>query len=446
MQARYVGLTFSYDNDHVPIHAVRNTSAGGVFTYDAAGNMVSRKTYSAAPTQTLAWSPANELLSVTTGATVESYRYDADGQRIYQESKTGGNLTWRHFDYFPHYTVGITATQTVTKTYFFAGQPLAQRVNSGAVTYLHTDHLGSTVLMTGAGGSQRYNAYGSTRSGAVPTKYQYTGHEADSGTGLIYMKARYYDPVIGQFVSPDTIVPDLANVYAYNRYMYAYGNPLKYNDPTGHQASCTMDQNLNWLCTDNAVTGGVTLELDPDGEGTANNGSTENFLRLMGSLAAIAVTPATLVASGVVAGSTAVGVGEVACADGNCTNEVQAGAEAVQEAGRLLNSSAGQATIRWMENTSTVNHVFQEKHAWDRVMDLGDDMAENYVKLQPILRRVIETGSVESFAKRDPNSTRLVLEYTAQVTGKVGMETVVVRVLEEASGILRISDAFVQTR
>lgn len=69
----------------------------------------------------------------------------------------------------------------------------------------------------------------------MPSDYQFTGQETDSGTGLIYMKARYYDPVIGQFISPDTVVPDPANVYAYNRYMYAYGNPLKLSDPSGHE-------------------------------------------------------------------------------------------------------------------------------------------------------------------------------------------------------------------
>ncbi|MCB0045068.1 MAG: hypothetical protein KDD92_06555, partial [Caldilineaceae bacterium] len=49
-----------------------------------------------------------------------------------------------------------------------------------------------------------------------------------------YYNARYYDPEIGHFISPDTLVPDPLRVDAYNRYMYALGNPLKFNDPTGH--------------------------------------------------------------------------------------------------------------------------------------------------------------------------------------------------------------------
>jgi len=60
-------------------------------------------------------------------------------------------------------------------------------------------------------------------------------------TGLMYYGARYYDPQIGTFVSPDTLVPDPTHVFDYNRYMYARGNPLKYNDPTGHCATTPPD-------------------------------------------------------------------------------------------------------------------------------------------------------------------------------------------------------------
>ena len=104
------------------------------------------------------------------------------------------------------------------------------------VTYLHSDHLGSTVLTTGVAGSQRYDAYGNARSGTVPTDWQFTGQEQD-GTGLVYMHARYYDPATGQFLSPDTIIPDPGSVFDYNRYMYGRGNPMKYSDPSGHCAT-----------------------------------------------------------------------------------------------------------------------------------------------------------------------------------------------------------------
>ncbi len=52
--------------------------------------------------------------------------------------------------------------------------------------------------------------------------------------GLLYYSARYYDPALGTFLSPDTVVPDAGAIIDYNRFLYARGNPLKYADPDGH--------------------------------------------------------------------------------------------------------------------------------------------------------------------------------------------------------------------
>ena len=65
---------------------------------------------------------------------------------------------------------------------------------------------------------------------------QFTGQRLDS-TGLYYYGARYYDPHIGRFISPDTIVPQPFNPQSLNRYSYCLNNPLKYIDPTGHEVN-----------------------------------------------------------------------------------------------------------------------------------------------------------------------------------------------------------------
>jgi RHS repeat-associated protein len=58
--------------------------------------------------------------------------------------------------------------------------------------------------------SRTYRAYGTTRSssGTLPTDRTFTGQKQD-GTGLLYYNARYYDPTLGTFLSPDTLVPDV---------------------------------------------------------------------------------------------------------------------------------------------------------------------------------------------------------------------------------------------
>jgi len=107
------------------------------------------------------------------------------------------------------------------------------------LTYLHSDHLGSASLATNSSGGfvseMRYDAYGETRSGSMPTDRQYTGQINDSYIKLYHMGARMYDPELGRFISPDSIVPDFSNPQSLNRYSYVLNNALKYTDPTGHR-------------------------------------------------------------------------------------------------------------------------------------------------------------------------------------------------------------------
>jgi len=69
--------------------------------------------------------------------------------------------------------------------------------------------------------------------GDATRDFGFTGQRHD-GTGLAYMHARYYDPCLNRFVSPDTIVPNPANPQGLNRYLYVYGNPLADTEPSGH--------------------------------------------------------------------------------------------------------------------------------------------------------------------------------------------------------------------
>jgi RHS repeat-associated protein len=61
----------------------------------------------------------------------------------------------------------------------------------------------------------------------------YTGHEHIDDFGLINMNARLYDPLLARMLSPDNFVQDGLFTQNYNRYSYAYNNPLRYSDPDG---------------------------------------------------------------------------------------------------------------------------------------------------------------------------------------------------------------------
>ena len=137
-----------------------------------------------------------------------------------------------------HYEKNLSPVE-VTKYYYASGQRVAMR-KAGVVSFLHTDHLGSTSLTTAVNGyqvgsTQRYELYGEPRAPVLmSTDRLYTGQVFDRNVELMYYGARYYDPVLGRFVQADTIVPNTADPQSFNRYSYVLGNPLRYTDPSGH--------------------------------------------------------------------------------------------------------------------------------------------------------------------------------------------------------------------
>ena len=107
------------------------------------------------------------------------------------------------------------------------------------VEYIHTDALGSPVAVTDASGNvierEVYEPYGSPITRAPSDQPGFTGHVADSLTGLTYMQQRYYDPQIGKFLSVDPVTAYSNPVGAFNRYWYANNNPYRFTDPDGRQ-------------------------------------------------------------------------------------------------------------------------------------------------------------------------------------------------------------------
>jgi len=85
-----------------------------------------------------------------------------------------------------------------------------------------------------------YLPFGSYRvrqdlDGSFPdVNYTFTDQEDDDETGFYNYRARLYDPLLGRFISADSIIPEPGNLQAFNRYSYCVNNPLVYTDPSGH--------------------------------------------------------------------------------------------------------------------------------------------------------------------------------------------------------------------
>ena len=75
-----------------------------------------------------------------------------------------------------------------------------------------------------------------SHSGASVNPYRYTGQQFDALTGLYSLRARYYDPALGRFLSRDPAEPLLTAPHELNRYVYVADNPLNAADPSGRQA------------------------------------------------------------------------------------------------------------------------------------------------------------------------------------------------------------------
>lgn len=108
--------------------------------------------------------------------------------------------------------------------------------------YLHADHLGSPVAATDDTGAilwaEHFTPYGENIPGpaANPDDEGFTGHIQDTDTGLTYMQARYYDPVIGRFLSNDPVGFAEGRTAYFSRYAYTANDPVNAIDPDGRQA------------------------------------------------------------------------------------------------------------------------------------------------------------------------------------------------------------------
>jgi len=250
----YSGYALEYEysasrSSGYPTHGVigiRFTKAGSPpidahrFEYDAAGHLVRSTNEVGAKTandlsRTYLWDALGRPVSIQQGTKTVSLQYDHTRNRM---KKTGGNGDW---------VVYVGDIMEVTKSgitkYVFAGKQRIATIKPNDETLFYmSDHLRSSTLVTDAGGIvvQRmdYEPYGApienSRSGNPSVlRHTYTGQEADFETGLMYYRARYYDPVVGMFISPDRFVASSFDPQAFNRYAYARNNPMRYVDETG---------------------------------------------------------------------------------------------------------------------------------------------------------------------------------------------------------------------
>ena len=133
--------------------------------------------------------------------------------------------------------------------------PIRRHVRGSSLSYVqttfdsayhtyHQDEQGSTAYITGqhktAENCYQYDAFGNLteKHEGIENRILYTGQQYDQETGQYYLRARYYNPVVGRFLQEDIYRGDGLNLYA-----YCANNPVMYYDPSGHQKCEGAEQN-----------------------------------------------------------------------------------------------------------------------------------------------------------------------------------------------------------
>lgn len=229
---RVAGPTTSYTYDR----ADRLTSAGGVsVTTDANGNLTARGA------DAYTYDQANQLSSATVGGTTETYVYDGQGNRFSRQ--IGAGTIKRYVS-----DVGRelpTVIDDGTRKFVY-GLGLEFAVSGSSVEVFHADRLGSIRSVTDGSGAvvatYRADEWGlATASGGSSAQpFGFTGEPRDA-TGLTYLRARYYNPELGRFMTRDTWTGSPSQPRSLNRYAYANDNPLTHADPSGHFVDVAID-------------------------------------------------------------------------------------------------------------------------------------------------------------------------------------------------------------
>ncbi len=196
--------------------------------------------------------PRNRLFNVTpSSGAATTYGYDALNNRA---SMFDGTNTTR-FIVNPNSSLSqvlIRIKNGVTNYYVYGGGLLYEADDAGNTKTYHFDTRGSTIAITAANGMVtdhiEYSAYGLTtyRSGLTDTPFLFNGRYGvqTDANGLLYMRARYYNPMICRFVNPDPS----GFSGGLNHYAFANGNPVSLIDPFGLCASQGWGGNLaNWV-------------------------------------------------------------------------------------------------------------------------------------------------------------------------------------------------------
>ena len=217
------------------------------YTYDAGGNPTLLR---GVP---LTWGEGRRLKKVSLSWGTVDFAYDSDGKRV---KKTSGNTETKYYyngsilSGLVRTTAGSTGTTktTVQFVYDAEGKPFMLRFNGKTDYFYLYNGLGDVVGLVDSSNQvvvrYQYNSWGKVTSTqdtsgvslATLNPFRYRKYVYDPETGLYCLGSRYYDPEVGRFVNADdfeTLTYQMDSVQGKNLYQYCFNNPINMQDEDG---------------------------------------------------------------------------------------------------------------------------------------------------------------------------------------------------------------------
>ena len=237
------GGSYTY-NAHFPATITKDGNTLYAATQDACGRTLTRN--SGGRELSFTYNSQGNLVQVSSGgAPLSTVLSDYTGRRIKEEKADGTIVLYIS----SAYQVKRKGTDTAYSKYLIDVQGAVAVISSGSsresTLYFRRNHKGSITLTFGADASVvtqiAYDGYGLSSIVSGPDNHlpEYEQKTWDADTGLYYFGARYYDPVTGRFLTPDSSLGSSIYLRAdnLNRFAFELNNPINITDPDGHMAA-----------------------------------------------------------------------------------------------------------------------------------------------------------------------------------------------------------------
>jgi RHS repeat-associated protein len=210
------------------------------FTHDLNGNRTRQNDTVNSLVRNYTYDSANRMTQYKpsdVGFQLTNYAYNGDGVRMSKQDCGAVTCDTTNFSWDIGVEAGLPLLlEDGEASYIYGpGGMLVEEVTGGKEYYYHPDRLGSVRALTDSDGgvtdTYNFDAYGNKLASSTGTTYNpfgYTGQYTDVESGLLYLRARYYDPSTQQFLTVDPLVAQTEQAYA-----YAAGSPTNFTDPSG---------------------------------------------------------------------------------------------------------------------------------------------------------------------------------------------------------------------